>query len=231
MSSSDPNLDALIRRLNVSFKDQALLQTALTHRSVHRNNNERLEFLGDGILNFVIADEIYDRYPTVTEGDLSRIRASLVNKPGLAQVAQVLQLSDYIRLGSGELKSGGHRRNSILADAVEAIFGAIYLDQGFNIAKQTILQLYAPQLDAIPSLDDLKDPKTRLQEILQSRQLGLPVYEVVHTTGKPHAQTFTVICQVQLADAQLLTKAQGQSRRKAEQQAAEQMLPQINAQL
>lgn len=195
---------------------------ALTHRSVGSDNNERLEFLGDGILNFVIAHEVFERRPVASEGELSRLRANLVNKPSLAALARGLGLGEAVRLGGGEQKSGGQRRDSILADALEALFGAIYLDGGFECTREVIRDLYAERLHDLPDLDALKDPKTRLQEFLQARGRPLPTYEVVAVTGQAHDQTFAVRCDV----AGVATAAEGhaRSRRKAEQCAANAML-------
>jgi len=208
----------LTRALNYQFNKTELLQEALTHRSASSKNNERLEFLGDGILNFVIAGELFSRYDNFPEGDLSRIRASLVNKDGLALIAADLNLGDFLTLGSGELKSGGYRRDSILADAVEAIFGAVYLDSGFDVCRDLILGLYQNQLNNIPDPSLLKDPKTRLQELLQSRKLDLPDYEVISVSGKAHNQMFNIECQIK--ELGIIAQGKASSRRKAEQQAA-----------
>ena len=217
--NSAPDSTKLCSALDYQFHKAGLLQEALTHRSAHSNNNERLEFLGDSILNFVIAAELFSRYPDLAEGDLSRIRASLVNKVGLALVANDLKLGDYLVLGSGELKSGGYRRDSILAGAVEAIFGAVYLDDGFNSCRDLILRMYQQQLNSIPDPDLLKDPKTRLQELLQSRKLPLPDYVVTSVSGKAHNQTFKMECHIK--DAGVITQGVATSRRKAEQKAAD----------
>lgn len=217
--SKNQDFSSIFKALEYQFSSNDLLLEALTHRSAGSKNNERLEFLGDSILNFVIAAELFHRYPDSSEGDLSRVRASLVNKDGLALVAKDLQLGDWLILGSGELKSGGYRRNSILADAVEAIFGAVYLDAGFDICRDLILRLYKEQIQNVPDLALLKDPKTRLQELLQSRKLGLPIYEVKEVTGKAHQQNFKVDCQIEALS--IITGGQASSRRKAEQLAAE----------
>lgn len=209
----------LYQVLDYQFNSPDLLQEAITHRSAGSKNNERLEFLGDSILNFVIAEELFKRYPNDQEGDLSRSRALLVKKEGLARVARDMDLSRFLILGSGELKSGGYRRDSILADTVEAIFGAVYLDSDFDQVKQLILRLYRNQLDNMPDLATLKDGKTRLQELLQSRKYPLPVYEVIDVIGKSHNQTFTVNCFIE--SLAITTEGKGSSRRKAEQQAAE----------
>lgn len=211
-------LKSLSLQLEYSFRNEALLMEALTHRSAASINNERLEFLGDGILNFIIAASLFEHYPDINEGDLSRLRASLVNRDSLADIAKSLDLGQYIKLGSGELKSGGRRRDSILADAVEAIFGAVYLDGGFDSCRALILRLYQDKLRNIPDVQELKDPKTRLQELLQSRQYPLPVYSVLEVSGKAHNQLFKVECNIE--DLDCVTMAQGKSRRKAEQAAA-----------
>ena len=212
-------LTPLLSRLEYAFSNESLLTEALTHRSAASINNERLEFLGDGILNFVIAARLYEQYPDMQEGDLSRLRASLVNKDSLADIAKLLGLGEYIQLGSGELKSGGRRRDSILADAVEAILGAVYLDGGFDTCRRLVLRLYAEKLQNIPDVQTLKDPKTRLQELLQSRHFPLPEYTVLEVSGKAHKQMFRVECKIE--ELQCITSAEGRSRRKAEQAAAE----------
>lgn len=215
-------LDELCKILGYSFHNEELLIQALTHRSVRSKNNERLEFLGDSILNFVIAAKVYEQYDEAPEGDLSRIRASLVNKDTLAKLGHKLQLGDFLVLGAGELKSGGYRRQSILADAVEAVFGAVYLDSNINRCSKFILRHYEALLADPVDAKDLKDPKTELQEYLQSRQRALPVYEVLEASGKPHAQTFKVRCTVEgVAEA---TEGVEKSRRRAEQEAAKGML-------
>jgi len=211
-------LASLSRQLEYAFKNEALLSEALTHRSAASVNNERLEFLGDGILNFVIAARLFEQYPDMQEGDLSRLRASLVNRDSLADIAKTLQLGEYMRLGSGELKSGGRRRDSILADAVEGILAAVYIDSDFETCRDLILRLYADKLHNVPDVQSLKDPKTRLQELLQSRRYPLPVYTVREVTGKAHKQMFEVECSIE--ELNCITSAQGTSRRKAEQAAA-----------
>jgi ribonuclease-3 len=214
-----PPLDTLCRHLGYQFADPQLLETALTHRSVGSHNNERLEFLGDAVLSFVISAELYRRFDDVNEGTLSRLRASLVKGDTLALIARDLRLGDYLNLGSGELKSGGYRRDSILADAVEAILGAVYLDGGIDRARQLILELYDERFDAVQPAADLKDPKTRLQEFLQGRRLPLPTYTVTSMEGEAHDQIFTVTCAVEGLDQP--TVASAASRIKAEQAAAE----------
>jgi ribonuclease-3 len=208
------------------FGKPELLADALTHRSASNRNNERLEFLGDSILNFVIADELFQRCPQESEGALSRLRASLVNRPSLAVLGRELQLGDYLRLGSGELKSGGHRRDSILADCVEAIFGAVYLDAGFQASRGLITRLYAERLENLPIAAELKDPKTRLQEHLQGLRRPLPQYQVLEVSGKAHNQRFRVQCEVEGVPAP--SEGVANSRRQAEQQAAEAMLAMLN---
>ena len=212
-------IDALLKKLEYSFNDITLLDEALTHRSYAPKNNERLEFLGDGILNFVIADELFKSYPDVQEGDLSRLRANLVNKESLAEIATRLHLGEVIKLGSGELKSGGFRRPSILADAVESVLGAVYCDAGFDSARDLIVRLYADRLASPTDLQSLKDPKTRLQELLQSRRFALPDYQVVKITGHAHAQIFHVLCTIKQMSIDV--NGEGKSRRKAEQVAAD----------
>ncbi len=214
--------DDLCKLLGHKFSNEALLRNALTHRSVSGSNNERLEFLGDSILNFVIAAELFKRYPDAKEGDLSRLRASLVNKDSLAKIAGQMDLGEWLLLGSGEKKSGGYRRKSILADALEALFGAVYLDSNFARAQKIIIKLYKPDIDNAIDLEALKDPKTRLQEWLQSRKRPLPFYEIVDASGKPHEQTFTIRCVLEGVDREFLSK--GKSRRKAEQGAADMAL-------
>lgn len=221
-----PVVSRLEKALDYIFNNQDLFKEALTHRSASPVNNERLEFLGDSILNFVIAAELYDRYPDSPEGDLSRLRASLVKKEGLVKIANDLSLGDYLSLGSGEMKSGGHRRDSIQADAVEAIFGAVYLDSGFDACQKIILSLYQHQLDHAPDPATLKDPKTRLQELLQGRKLALPSYEVLDVSGKSHQQTFLVSCSID--ELSVVTEGKASSRRKAEQKAALKAIDALN---
>lgn len=211
-------INALLKKLEYSFSDMGLLDEALTHRSYSSKNNERLEFLGDGILNFVIAHELFKQYPDVQEGDLSRLRANLVNKDSLAEIAGYLELGEVISLGSGELKSGGFRRPSILADAVESIFGAVYCDGGFELCRELIVRLYANRLALSMDLQSLKDPKTQLQELLQSRHFSLPDYQVTTITGQAHAQVFHVKCSIDKMKIEVT--GEGKSRRKAEQIAA-----------
>ena len=220
-------INNLLKKLEYSFNNIELLNEALTHRSYAAINNERLEFLGDGILNFVIADELFKQYPDVQEGDLSRLRANLVNKESLAVIANQLKLGDVIRLGSGELKSGGFRRPSILADAVESILGAVYCDGGFEPCRELIVRLYTNRLASPTDLQSLKDPKTQLQELLQSRGLALPDYQVTNITGQAHAQVFHVRCSIKQIDIDV--NGEGKSRRKAEQIAAEKAIAEVEA--
>lgn len=205
--------------IHYQFKNKELLKTALNHRSYSANNsNERLEFLGDSVLGLVISTYLYNHLGKSAEGELSRVRASLVKEDALATVARDICLGNYLKLGGGELKSGGYRRASILSDAMEALFGAIYLDAGFAQCEKSVLFLYDEYLVTLPSLIDLKDPKTTLQEYLQSQQFDLPNYQVIKTEGKSHDQIFTVQCNIH----QLNIKSQGKgsSRKKAEQMAA-----------
>ena len=211
-------LQRLERQLGYHFQDQNLMVVALTHRSHAGRNNERLEFLGDAILNFVVGEALFKRFPQAREGQLSRLRARLVKGETLARLARAFDLGEYLRLGSGELKSGGFRRESILADATEALIGAIYLDTGMDSARDRVLAWLEPYFDELTLVDTNKDPKTRLQEFLQSRACELPRYEVVDVQGEPHCRTFMVECQVALLNEKTL--GQGGSRRIAEQVAA-----------
>lgn len=221
-------LDDLANRLEHRFRDPDLLEAALTHRSAGSRNNERLEFLGDAVLGFVIAEWLYQEYTGVSEGQLSRLRASLVKGETLAGIARQLEIGNYLRLGAGELKSGGFRRDSILADAVEAVLGAVYLDAGFQTCRVLIQKLFADRFDNLSLIDEHKDPKTRLQEYLQSKKFTLPVYEVVDVSGKAHHQRFVVECRVEVA-GEHGTRGEGSSRRRAEQCAAQSMLAELSA--
>jgi ribonuclease-3 len=213
------SLNRLQLTLDYRFKQEELLKQALTHRSFCRGaNNERLEFLGDSVLSLVISHNIYNQQPNASEGDLSRIRASLVNEAALARLARDINLGDYIFLGGGELKSGGFRRESILSDTLEAILGAIYLDSDFIQVQTSILYLYRAYLQDLPSQSSLKDPKTRLQEYLQSEKINIPEYVVMKTIGKSHDQTFTLTCRIHSLN--IATSGTGSSRKKAEQDAA-----------
>jgi ribonuclease-3 len=217
----------LRRSLDYEFADPGLLRQALTHRSATGCNNERLEFLGDAVLDFVVSEVVFEAHPDAPEGDLSRLRSSLVKDTSLAGIATDIGLGEFLILGSGERKTGGHRRQSILADALEAIFGAVYLDAGFDAAQAVIRKAFGDRLRQFPSVDNLRDPKTRLQEWLQARQLELPDYELVEVTGEPHRQTFEVSCRV--GDAAPATTGTGTTRRKAEQAAARSMFEQLAA--
>jgi len=213
----------LCTNLGYVFQQPGLLEEALTHRSASPRHNERLEFLGDALLNLVIADYLFQRYPQASEGELSRLRANLVKGEALAELARGLNLGQSLRLGQGELRSGGPQRESILADALEAIFAAVYLDGGLESCRRLILHLYQDELEGLASAGELKDPKSRLQEYLQAHQQPLPVYTVLEIRGEPHLQSFTVECAV----AGCRAVAVGSSRRKAEQDAARQVLEQL----
>jgi ribonuclease-3 len=212
------DLTSLQTRLGYVFKDAALLQQALTHRSHSGLHNERLEFLGDSILNCVVASLLFERYARIDEGDLSRLRANLVKQQSLYEIAQRLELSQFLRLGEGELKSGGFRRPSILADTLEALFGAIFLDGGFEAARKVIRSLYIPVLDNVDPKTLGKDAKTLLQEFLQGKKIALPQYNVVATHGAAHNQEFEIECLVPKLDIQVF--GTGGSRRAGEQAAA-----------
>ncbi len=222
MSIVSRNNEALLRRLAYQFNDKNLLKQALTHKSANYKHNERLEYLGDSVLNFVVADLLYQRFAQATEGELTRARASLVKKSTLAEIAQSLQLGEYLTLGIGEQRSGGFRRDSILADAFEAIIGAIYVDGGFAACRQCITQLFTPRILVLEPENQEKDPKTRLQEWLQASQKPLPKYQVTEIVGEAHAQTFTVSCEI--AGFSQIVHGIGTSRRFAEQQAAQKLL-------
>jgi ribonuclease-3 len=212
----------LEKRLGHAFQQSALLQQALTHRSHGSVHNERLEFLGDSVLNCVVASLLFERYPDIDEGDLSRVRANLVKQQSLYEIAQRLEVSQFLRLGEGELKSGGFRRPSILADTLEALFGAVFLDAGFNAARDVIRALYIPILDTVDPKTLGKDAKTLLQEYLQGKKIALPQYNVVATHGAAHNQEFEIECLVPKLDIQVF--GTGGSRRAGEQAAAKQAL-------
>lgn len=218
-------IDRLQRRLGYVFQQKELLLQALTHRSASGKHNERLEFLGDSILSFVIANELYRRFPCVDEGDMSRMRATLVRGNTLAEMAREFDLGEYLRLGPGELKSGGFRRESILADTVEALIGGVFLDSDVQTVERLILFWYHDRLEKISHGDKQKDPKTRLQEYLQGRHLPLPTYLVAQVRGEAHDQEFTIDCVVSGLSSPVT--GIGSSRRKAEQAAAEQALKQL----
>lgn len=212
-------------RLGYEPREVSLFVAALTHRSATGPNNERLEFLGDAVLNLAIARHLYLAFPAASEGDLSRLRARVVSAEPLAEVAAAIGLGDELQLGSGELKTGGFRRQSILADALEAICGALFLDGGLEAAEQVIRRLFEQRIAALPAPETLKDSKTRLQEYLQSRGYSLPRYAVDHIEGEAHAQTFHVTCDV--PDIRRRSQGSGSSRRRAEQEAAERILEKI----
>ncbi|TDN66531.1 RNAse III [Halothiobacillus neapolitanus] len=213
--------EKLAQHIGITFASPELLEMALRHRSAGNMNNERLEFLGDAVLNLVIANQLYTMHSKATEGELSRWRASLVREESLAVIARELDLGSYLVLGPGELKSGGFRRDSILADALEATIGAVYLDQGFDVAQSLLVRLFERMLQDLPDAASLKDPKTRLQEWLQGSKRELPSYEVTTIRGQAHKQVFEVTCT--LSDTQQTAVGRGSSRRKAEQAAAESM--------
>ena len=218
-------LNRLETRLGYHFVEADLLKRAITHRSAASRHNERLEFLGDSILSLVIAEALYHRFPEVSEGDMSRMRATLVREKTLAELAREFDLGEYLILGPGELKSGGFRRESILADTVEAIIGAIYLDAGMDAIRDLLLHWYAQRLEEIRPGVEQKDPKTRLQELLQGRRKPLPSYAVVRVKGEAHNQEFTVQCEIDGLQEAIV--GIGSSRRKAEQAAAEKALEQL----
>jgi len=215
----------LYQILDYHFKDEKLLRQALTHRSISNNNNERLEYLGDSIVNFVIAEALFNRFDNIPEGQLSRMRASLVKKETLAEIAQQLNLGEHLHLGSGELKSGGYRRESILADGLEALIAAIYLDSDFATCKSRIIKWFAEKLTRTSSDDSNKDAKTQLQEYLQARKLPLPIYKIIRTTGQDHAQIFHISCKI--PGLKQYTVGEGQNRRRGEQVAAAQLLAEL----
>lgn len=216
------NPDKLCTAIGYCFKDPGLLRQALTHRSAGASNNERLEFLGDAFLGAIVAEMLYERFPGAREGRLSRLRATLVQKDSLAELARQFGLGEYLTLGSGELKTGGHSRNSTLADAMEAILGAVYLDGGYAEVLAVVRRMYTERMELLPDEGDEKDPKTRLQELLQGRRKPLPRYQVVSVSGDPHRQVFEVECSAcGLNDT---VRGSGSSRRRAEQDAASRAL-------
>jgi len=221
------DLPSIERAIGYVFSSRSIQDQALTHRSFGAVHNERLEFLGDSVLNCVIAQALYERFSEVREGDLSRLRANLVRQETLAEIAQRLGLGEQLRLGEGELKSGGFRRPSILADALEALFGAVFVDGGFEQARKTILRLFEPFLAHLDPRHSGKDAKTALQEFLQGRRLALPQYQLRATHGEAHAQEFEVECLV--PELGISTVGRGQSRRAAEQEAARRALEQTGA--
>ncbi|MDX1499889.1 MAG: ribonuclease III [Woeseiaceae bacterium] len=217
----------LLKSLDYEFEDPDLLAQALTHRSAAGTSNERLEFLGDAVLDVVVSEFLFRSHAHAPEGDLSRMRAALVNDSALGDLAQALGVGEHLALGGGERKAGGHRRESILADALEALFGAVYLDRGFEAARGFIERAFGDRLLAVPAAAELRDPKTRLQEWLQGKGLPLPEYELVDVTGAAHRQRFEVACRV--ASGAGPTTGTGTSRRGAEQDAAEKMLAALGA--
>ena len=212
------DLEAVALRLGYRFNDPELLRRALTHRSFGATHNERLEFLGDSVVNCAVARELYRKFPRLAEGELSRLRASLVNQQSLAAIAQRLELGDELQLGEGELKSGGARRPSILADAAEAVVGAVFLDRGFDAACAVVRVMLGPALESVDPATSGKDPKTVLQEYLQARKIALPQYAVVATSGEAHEQRFQVECLIR--ELNVRSHGEGSSRRSAEQEAA-----------
>jgi ribonuclease III len=227
MTSGSSPVDWVRQRLGYEPRDPALFAAALTHRSASGPNNERLEFLGDAVLNLIVAERLYLEFPGADEGDLSRLRARIVSGEPLAEAAQELALGDALQLGSGELKTGGFRRQSILSDAFEAVCGALYLDGGLEIARRFITSCFDSRIAELPSPESLKDSKTRLQELLQARGTALPRYTVEHIEGEPHAQTFWVSCEVR--ELSIVKHGSGSTRRRAEQEAAERVLEAIEA--
>jgi ribonuclease III len=222
LRKSDELLNWVEHSLGHVFTQPELCYSAVTHRSAGASHNERLEFLGDSILNCAVARLLYDAHSQEDEGALSRLRATLVSGETLAQIASELKLGEHLRLGPGELKSGGYRRASILADALEAILGAIFLDAGFDAAAAAVARIMTPRMSELPAADSLKDPKTRLQEVLQANGLALPVYTLTAVAGDPHAQSFTVSCDVPVLEVSAV--GEGGSRRRAEQLAAAKLL-------
>lgn len=214
--------------LGAEMLSSPLLKEALTHRSAGINNNERLEYLGDAVLGMIIAEQLFRANAAATEGDLSRLRAYLVRKSTLAEIAKELRLGEMIVLGPGELKSGGHRRDTILADALEAVVAAVYLTRGLEYARSFVLGLFRSRIAGLPRPDELKDPKTRLQEYLQSRNLPLPEYRLHEISGESHAQHFTILCC--LKHRALETAGAGSSKQQAEQEAAQKALDIIRGQ-
>lgn len=212
----------LTTALGVSFNSRELLEQALTHRSAGQPHNERLEFLGDAILGMIVAERLFTLFPEASEGQLSRLRAQLVKRDTLAKIAREIGLGEYLRMGSGELRAGGQSRDSTLSDALEAFLGAVYLDLGTNAVEEVINSLFSERLQQLDLSRSVKDPKTRLQEYLQSRNLTLPEYRVTATSGKQHQQRFDVECS--LPDLGITARGEGRSRRKAEQDAASEAL-------
>ncbi len=218
--------DLIYNLLQYQPTDTALFKQAFTHRSFSRDNNERLEFLGDALIDLIIGDALFHQFPKKQEGELSRFRAELVRGSTLADIAREIGLNSVIRLGEGEKKNGGAERESILAGAFEALFGAIYLDSNFEQCQKVALELFAPRIDNILNATKQKDAKTHLQELLQARKIGLPVYSLLRTSGKQHQQVFYVQCEVPLLES--VVEASGESKKMAEQQAAKAMITLIS---
>lgn len=214
--------DILMKKLQHTFNDPQMLKSALTHRSRGGEHNERLEFLGDAVVNFVIAEILYHEFPKAAEGELSRWRASLVNRDALADLAKDFDLGPHLLLGPGELRSGGQERQSILSCAMEAVIGAIFLDAGFDVVRRCIIGWYQTHIKSLSAASEHKDPKTLLQEYMQSQRQSLPVYTVESIEGEAHQQSFIVSCQVEGVESKTLGR--GTSRRRAEQDAAQAML-------
>lgn len=223
---SEDKLQALARKIGHRFINTELLRAAITHRSRGSFHNERLEFLGDAILNFIIAQELYDRFPKAEEGELTRLRAKLVRGETLADIARDLSLGEYLQLGPGELKSGGMQRDSILADALEAIIGALFLEGDLALAKSRLMVWFETRLNALNLHETQKDAKTRLQEYLQAKHLALPEYQIIETEGDPHHPIFKVECRIPQLHKSVY--GVGNTRRKAEQAAAEAILESLN---
>lgn len=217
--SNKNNLNRLMDQIGYLFKEPVLLEKAMRHRSCGKNNNERLEFLGDAILSFIIAAELYHRFPTIKEGKLSRLRSTLVNETALAKLAEKFNLQQFICVSPGEKRTGGTARPSIMADGIEAMIGAIYLDSNITIARKTVLSWYKDMLNDLSLDKEYKDPKSILQEFLQSKGEPLPEYKLLKTEGKQHKKLFIISCRVSLLDHEI--KAEATSIRKAEQNAAE----------
>lgn len=220
-------IQTLLDKLDYQFKDERLLTEALSHRSSGSCNYERLEFLGDGFLNFTIATELFHHRPDEDEGALSRLRASLVRESTLADIARELKLGDHLIMGVGELRSGGFKRDSILSDVVESLIGAVFIEAGYAVARELVLRLYGDRIEQLPPSAQLKDPKTRLQEQLQASGMERPEYEVTKTTGKSHDMQFTVRCK--LSEPPIEISATASSKRKAEQASAQLVLDRIDA--
>jgi ribonuclease-3 len=219
------NLLELEKKLDYQFKDRHLLTLALSHRSFSRLNNERLEFLGDAVLDLVVTDVLYNEFPNLREGQLSPMRSFVVCKDSLGTIANNLELGPYLLLGSGEMKSGGHRRDSILGDTVEALIGAVYLDRGIDFARERIVKWFAPQFDKAQEITERKDSKTMLQEWLQRRGKALPNYQLINTGGEPHSRSFTVSCKIDVVED--LMTATASTLRKAEQLVAGLLLDEL----